>query len=132
VHLEVTPNVSSDSLINLKIHPRILDLTGWTPKGAPIVFERKLNTEVKVKDNTVFVLGGLNKREAVNVRTGVPGFKEVPVLRVFFSVKKTAIVEREVLIFIKPSIYTAAAADARKAEEAVREFKREQEYRRNE
>lgn len=132
LHLEVTPNVSSDSLINLKIHPRILDLTGWTPKGAPVVFERKLNTEVKVKDNTVFVLGGLKKREAVKVRTGVPGFKDVPVLRVFFSVKKAAIVEREVLIFIRPSIYTAGTADAQRAQEAVEEFQKKQEYRREE
>ena len=61
--LGVTPTLQQDSLINLKIRPSIGDLTGWTPDGYPIVFERSLNTEVNVKDNTIFVLGGLKKKE---------------------------------------------------------------------
>jgi type II secretory pathway component GspD/PulD (secretin) len=101
--VSVVPTVQEDSLINLSIVPRIADLTGWSPKGMPIVFERSMQTEVKVRDNTVFVLGGLKKREAVSVRRGIPGLKDVPVLRYLFSVEREAVVEREVILFIRPT-----------------------------
>ncbi len=110
--VSVRPMVQQDSLINLRVYPRISDLVGWSPKGMPIVFERTINTEVKVKDNTIFVLGGLKKREAVEVRKGIPGLKDIPVLQWFFSVKKTAVVEREVLIFIRPRTNVETSVDA--------------------
>lgn len=103
ISVRVRPTVQEDSLINLRIYPSISDLTGWSPKGMPIVFERRISTEVKVKDNTIFVLGGLKKRESVEVRRGIPGLKDIPVLQWFFSVKTKIIVEREVLIFIRPT-----------------------------
>jgi type II secretory pathway component GspD/PulD (secretin) len=109
--VNVRPMVQQDSLINLRVYPRVSDLMGWSPKGMPIVFERSVSTEVKVKDNAVFVLGGLKKREAVEVRRGIPGLKDIPVLQWLFSVKKEAILEREVLIFIRPTTNVTTSID---------------------
>lgn len=103
IYLRVRPTIQQDSLINLAIFPIISDLTGWSPKGMPIIFQRMLSTEVKVKDNSVFVLGGLKKKENVEVRRGVPGLKDVPVLQYLFSIKQKITVERELLIFIRPT-----------------------------
>ncbi len=111
--VNVRPMVQQDSLINLRVYPRISDLVGWSPKGMPIVFERSVSTEVKVRDNAVFVLGGLKKREAVDVRRGIPGLKDIPVLQWFFSVKKEAILEREVLIFIRPTTNVTTSVDTK-------------------
>ncbi|MBN1758376.1 MAG: hypothetical protein JW863_08675 [Chitinispirillaceae bacterium] len=103
IYVRVLPTLQQDSLINLAIFPVISNLTGWSPKGVPIIFERTLSTEVKVKDNSVFVLGGLKKKEIVDVRRGIPGLKDIPVLQYLFSVKKQVTVEREVLLFIRPT-----------------------------
>ncbi len=100
--VRVTPTIQQDSMINLKIIPVVANLTGWSPKGMPIVFERSLDTEVKVKNNTIFALGGLNKKEKVKIRRGIPILKDIPLLRVFFSTQQDVVLEREVLIFIKP------------------------------
>ncbi len=123
----VRPMVQQDSLINLRIIPTISNLTGWSPKGMPIVFERSISTEVKVKDNRIFVLGGLKKREAVDVRKGIPGLKDVPVLQWFFSVRKKAVLEREVLIFIRPTTNVETAVDTREFEKIMEKYKKKNE-----
>lgn len=117
--LRVRPVVQEDSLINLTILPAISDLTGWSPKGMPIVFERSLSTEVKVPNESVFVLGGLKKRESVSVRRGIPVLKEIPVVRYLFSVQKKVLVEREVLIFIRPSLTDHSAISEKRIEELM-------------
>ncbi len=119
--LRVRPVVQEDSLVNLSILPVISDLTGWSPKGMPIVFERSLSTEVKVKNQSVFVLGGLKKREMVTVRRGLPLLKDIPVIQYLFSVRKKALIEREVLIFIRPSM---AAGDEVSADNVQRTLDR--------
>jgi type II secretory pathway component GspD/PulD (secretin) len=119
----VRPNVQEDSLINLKIYPTISDLTGWSPKGMPIVFERSLSTEVNVRENAMFVLGGLKKREVSDGRKGIPGLKEVPVLQWFFSVKKKIVLEREVLIFIRPTTNITTDLDTKIFDEAMEKYK---------
>ncbi|MDO9514235.1 MAG: hypothetical protein Q7J59_06485 [Elusimicrobiota bacterium] len=104
INLRVTPLIQQDNFINLKISPSISDLTGWSPKGMPIIFERSLNTEVNVKDGDTFVLGGLKKTEKVKYVRGVPILKSIPLIKYLFS--KTVEVEltREVVIFITPTI----------------------------
>lgn len=122
ITLKVTPNVQEDSLINLNLSPSISDLTGWSPKGMPIIFDRSLKTEVKVKDNALFALGGLKKREAVEIRRGIPGLKDIPVIQYLFSVKQTSIMEREVLIFIRPSTNVSPEIDTKEMNKLMERY----------
>ncbi len=126
IHVNVLPTLQEDSLINLRVVPVVADLTGWSPKGMPLVFERSLSTEVKVRDNSVFVLGGLRKRETVDMRRGVAGLKEIPVLRFFFSIKQKVTLEREVLIFIKPSTQASPQLDARQVDGLMKRYEEAQ------
>lgn len=124
VFVRVLPTLQEDSLINLRIYPVVSDLTGWSPKGMPIVFERSLLTEVKVKEGAVFVLGGLKKRASVEVRRGIPLLKEIPILQFFFSVKQRDIVEREVLIFIRPTTQVDTELSAAEVETIMERYRR--------
>jgi type II secretory pathway component GspD/PulD (secretin) len=124
IQLRVLPTLQEDSLINLRVVPVISDLTGWSPKGMPIIFERSLSTEVKVRDNSVFVLGGLRRRETVDVRRGIPGLKEIPIIQYLFSVKQTAVVEREVLIFIRPTTQVNTELSAQAVEGLMQRYEK--------
>jgi type II secretory pathway component GspD/PulD (secretin) len=124
VYVRVLPTLQEDSLINLRIAPVVSDLTGWSPKGMPIIFERSLLTEVKVKEGAVFVLGGLKKREAVEVRRGIPVLKEIPILQYLFSVKQRDVVEREVLIFIRPSTRIDTDLSAAQVDTVLQRYRR--------
>jgi len=104
ISLRVTPLIQQDDFINLKIAPSISDLTGWSPGGMPIIFERSLNSEVNVKNGDTFVLGGLKKIEKVNYVRGVPILKSIPLIKYLFSKTVEVELSREVVIFITPTI----------------------------
>ena len=127
IYVRVQPTLQQDSLINLSIVPIISNLTGWSPKGAPIIFERTFSTEVKVRNNAVFVLGGLKKKEIVNKRRGIPGLKEVPVLRYLFSVRQKVTVEREVLLFIRPVVQVNSEMGKAQIGELMERFRKVEE-----
>lgn len=124
IYVRVLPTLQQDSLINLAIFPVISNLTGWSPKGMPIIFERRLSTEVKVRSNAVFVLGGLKKKEIVEIRRGIPGLKDIPVLQYLFSVKKQVTVEREVLIFIRPTTDVKAEVADKQVKGLIERFRK--------
>jgi type IV pilus assembly protein PilQ len=123
IEVLVLPTLQEDSLVNLRIHPTIADLTGWSPKGQPIVFRRSLSTEVKVRDASVFVLGGLRKRESVNQRRGIPFLKDIPGLGLLFSIRKKITLEREVLIFIQPSTQAVAELSATQVRQTLQRYR---------
>jgi len=104
IYLSVLPIIQEDNFINLRISPRISDLTGWSPKGMPIIFDRSLETEVNVKDGDTFVLGGLRKTEKVKTVKGIPILKNIPLLKYFFSKTGEISLTREIVMFITPNI----------------------------
>ena len=124
IYVRVLPTLQQDSLINLSIFPVISDLTGWSPKGMPIIFERTLSTEVKVRNNAVFVLGGLKKKEIVETRRGVPGLKDIPILQYLFSARQQVTVEREVLLFIRPTTDVRTEMDQERIKELIERFRK--------
>ncbi|MBN1309698.1 MAG: hypothetical protein JXA18_17385 [Chitinispirillaceae bacterium] len=123
IYVRVQPTLQQDSLINLNIVPVISNLTGWSPKGVPIIFERTLSTEVKVRNNAVFVLGGLRKKEIVDTRRGIPGLKDVPILKYLFSVKQKITVEREILLFIRPTTRVQTEMEDMQVKELMKRFR---------
>jgi type II secretory pathway component GspD/PulD (secretin) len=122
--VNVLPSVQQDSLINLVVEPRISDLTGWGPKGTPLIFERSLKTEIIAKNNSVFVLGGLKKREKAKTRIGIPFLKDIPGLGLLFGVTQNVVLEREVLIFLRPTTNVSGEADQLEANRAMEESKK--------
>lgn len=104
IYLSVLPIIQQDNFINLRISPRISDLTGWSPKGMPIIFDRSLQTEVNVKDGDTFVLGGLRKTEEVKIVKGIPILKKIPLLKYLFSKTVKISLTREIVMFITPHI----------------------------
>jgi len=104
VTISVLPTAQEDKFINLSITPVISNLTGWSQDGTPIVAERTLTTEVKVKDGDTFVLGGIRNRNKVRMVKGIPLLREIPLIKYLFSRTIESEIEREIVMFIKPSI----------------------------
>jgi general secretion pathway protein D len=104
VSLSVLPVIEADGFVDLAISPRISDLTGWTPNGMPIVFDRSMRTDVRVKDGETYVLGGLKRTELVDSVQGVPILKSLPLLGWFFSKRTRIKLERDVIVIIRPRI----------------------------
>jgi type II secretory pathway component GspD/PulD (secretin) len=110
--LTVTPTISADSFITMKIKPEVSSvketLTTTAGTRVPIVQTSQTETVVKVKDGSTLIIGGLLKQEDINEHSGLPGLSGVPVIGSLFGTKNKEKNKTEFVIFITPTIISGA------------------------
>jgi type IV pilus assembly protein PilQ len=105
ITLRVTPHVNSDGTITMDLHPEISDLSAQaTVQGGLIISISEADTRVIVRDGETAVIGGLLTEVESEVRTGVPGLKDVPLLGALFRYESTTKKKRELVIFVTPKL----------------------------
>lgn len=112
ITLNVTPQASPDYYILLDIKARSSTFGTKTVEGIPNEFERSASSTVLVSSGQTFALGGIYKvTEADNV-SGVPFFKDIPVIGTFFRRSVINDSDEELLFFITPRIVEGSFDDA--------------------
>ena len=103
--LEVTPHINSLEEITMDIHAEVSELDRASAlAGRPIITTSEAESKVLVADGNTVVIGGfIRRRETKQVR-GIPILKSIPILGALFRESTTAIEDRELLIFITPTI----------------------------
>ena len=109
--LQVTPRISADDFINLKVVPTVSSIGGkassivaGTVSQADIYDIRTIQTEVMIPSGNTLVLGGLVSDESANGGTKVPLLGDIPGLgRLFRSSDKTQL-KKNLIIFVTPTI----------------------------
>jgi type IV pilus assembly protein PilQ len=111
LELRVTPHVTADGSILLKIHATNNapnpQLTG--ANGQPSISKREATTEVLVKDGETTVIGGIYTRQTSHNLKEVPFFAKIPILGWFFKSVADQDDHTELLIFITPRILNRSA-----------------------
>ncbi len=107
IKMEVTPHVTSDGMITMNVKPSVSAITGWVGSAddrQPIVAKREAETQVKVAEGEVVVIGGLVKDEETKNVGKIPLLGDIPFLGHLF--KKTSIerTKSDLMIFIIPHI----------------------------
>lgn len=106
--LKVTPQIGSDGLITMDIHPSVTEKVGESesPEGdvAPILDVRETNTVAKVRDGqTVIIAGLLQKSEKAEV-TSVPLLGKIPLIGALFRKTVEEKKKTELVIMFTPTI----------------------------
>jgi general secretion pathway protein D len=107
VNVDITPRVHPNREISMKVTVEVSSVTGTSTIGGiqqPIISQRKIEHDVRLKEGEVNVLGGLIDRTDTKNLSGWPGFSKIPFLRYFFSSEHTEVQESEVLIVLIPRI----------------------------
>jgi general secretion pathway protein D len=107
VNLDVTPRVHPNDEISLKIKVEVSSVTGTETIGGisqPIISQRTVDHDIRLKDGEVSVLGGLLQRTETNSVNGWPGLAQLPFFRYFFSDNQKEVQDDEVLIVVTPHI----------------------------
>jgi general secretion pathway protein D len=107
VNLDMTPRVHPNHEVSLKVKVEVSSVTGTSTIGGiqqPIISQRKIEHDIRLKDGEVNVLGGLFERTDTKTLNGWPGFAKIPFLRYLTSDTKTEHEENEVLIVLIPRI----------------------------
>jgi len=107
VNIEVTPRVHPDGEVSLKLTVEVSSIIGNSNIGGimqPVISQRKIEHDIRLKEGEVSVLGGLIERTDSKNINGIPGIGEVPLMRYFFSDNSTSVMEDETLIVLTPHI----------------------------
>jgi type IV pilus assembly protein PilQ len=102
--LEVTPQVTKDNNVKLKIKAtkdRPISIAG---SAIPGIDKKESSTEVIIKDGETAVIGGIYEAEEAFSEAGLPGLRNVPILGWLFRKDTRSNSKSELLIFITPVI----------------------------
>lgn len=105
ISLEVTPFVTPDNRISLKILAHKDDADFTNPVlNVPSILTRSVETSVMVTDGGTAVLGGVFENLQTGSERGVPFLSKIPIIGWFFKGSEDIDNEKELLIFITPRI----------------------------
>uniref|UniRef100_A0A831UJZ2 Type IV pilus secretin PilQ n=1 Tax=Geobacter metallireducens TaxID=28232 RepID=A0A831UJZ2_GEOME len=99
--LEVTPHITSDGSISMKI--KATNNSAGTGNPPPIN-KKEATTELLVKNGETTVIGGIFVDSDTDESTGVPFLMDIPVLGWLFKSNTKNKIKTELLIFITPKI----------------------------
>jgi len=107
VNIDVTPHVHPNRDVSMKLVIEVSAVTGQQTIGGiqqPIISQRKIQQEIRLKEGEVSILGGLIDRIDTKTLNGWPWLAKIPVMRYLFSAENTERQDNEDLIVLTPHI----------------------------
>jgi general secretion pathway protein D len=107
VNIDVTPRVHPNGEVSMKLSIDVSQLAGNSNIGGiqqPIISQRKIEHDIRLKDGEVNVLGGLIERDTNKNLNGIPGLSEIPLARYLSSDISKEVIDQEILIVLTPHI----------------------------
>ncbi len=113
ISLDVTPQIDAQDNITLHVHSMVNSVIEKSKLALPtsaatVPFAvntlNETDSVVKARDGQVIVIGGLMTEKTSDVRSGVPGARDVPGLGAFFNWGAQSSVKRELVILLKSTV----------------------------
>ncbi|MGB6845261.1 MAG: cohesin domain-containing protein, partial [Candidatus Acidiferrales bacterium] len=107
VQIDVTPRVHPNGDVSMKLTVEVSQITGTSSIGGinqPVISQRKIEHDIRLKEGEVSVLGGLIEHDETKNVNGIPGLGETPVFRYLFSDNSKQVEDNEVLIVLTPHV----------------------------
>ena len=106
--LNIKPRISNDlKNVTMQVETIITETENFTSNGvleAPIINNRKVESFVKVADNTPFIIGGLISNKESDNEGKIPLISKIPWLGKLFTWNAKQIIKKEVIVVITPHI----------------------------
>ncbi len=106
--LNIKPRISNDLKdVTMQVETIITETENFSSSGvleAPIINNRKVESYVKVADNTPFIIGGLISNKESDNEGKIPFISKIPWLGKLFTWKAKQTIKKEVIVVITPHI----------------------------
>lgn len=109
--LRVTPHVTQENRILLQLKPEKSSYQ-FDPNGV-IISTSNAITNVVVENGQTAVIGGLTTKDELKLTLGVPFLKNIPLLGYLFRYTKRQIVDKDLVIFVTPTVVTPETMQAK-------------------
>lgn len=103
--ITITPYISDDDNITLIVNVEQSDFAGRiSPNAPPSQVTRSFSSQIRIKNEEMILLGGLEEVNSENNGSGVPWLSRIPVIKWFFSSKTKKNNKGKLNVFIKPTL----------------------------
>jgi type IV pilus assembly protein PilQ len=103
--IKINPTVSGDDQVTLEIDVENTDFSAnATPGAPPPTSTSAFKSMVRIRNDEMVVLGGLEKLEKSETGTGVPILSRIPIIKWLFSSRTKSKSKTKQLVFIRPTI----------------------------
>jgi pilus assembly protein CpaC len=126
--MSISPVVDSKDRISATVSTEISAIDNSVAvNGIPGFLTRKTETDISMNAGETLVISGLLDQQASKDLEKLAGFGDIPILGVFFRNKNIRNVERELVIFVTPTVFDAQSelnqAHLRRREDNINQFK---------
>lgn len=104
VSMKVTPQISQERFVRLKIHQEVSRLIGTRETDRPSTYKRLAQTTVVVKDANTVVIGGLIGDDTTHIDYEVPCLGNMPLIGWLFKSTSRKIKKTNLFVFLTPRI----------------------------
>ena len=107
ISLEMLPIVLDDGTIHIKVTPRASSIVGEKRLGevsAPIISERRVETDMLLKPEETIVIGGLINDRDIKSMSKVPVLGDIPLFGELFRSTNTEKERSTVIVFLRPRV----------------------------
>jgi type II secretory pathway component GspD/PulD (secretin) len=106
VQLEVTPHITAQGMVRLKVKPEFGVVVNLTDEGAPTIDTRRTTTTTLVQDGQTIVLSGLRQKKIEKGVEKFPLLGDIPLLGGLFRAETEKEEISELVVFITTKIVT--------------------------
>ena len=111
VSLDVTPRITANNFVELKVlqgilrlGPKFASTVGGVQNNVDSFFTRKIETSVLIPSGNTLVMGGLVSDESTSANTKVPLLGDIPILGMAFRKDSKERNRQNLIVFITPTI----------------------------
>ena len=104
VILTVTPQITNNRQIQMKVHVENSDVQFQTNDVGAVFPKQSVDNEVLVADGETAVMGGLTQTTVSVTKSGIPILVDLPIIGRLFGVTNRQETKRDLLILITPHI----------------------------
>jgi general secretion pathway protein D len=107
VNIDITPRILPDRDVAMHIKIEVSAVTSNVNIGGinqPVISQRVIEHDVRLKDGEVNVLGGLIQRTDTTSIAGWPGLAKIPIMRYLFSTDAVEHKDDEILVVLTPRV----------------------------
>ena len=109
VSLDVLPRVNRQKVISMKIDAIVESIIGYIgSEQRPMVSTRSTSTNVRVKNGETLLIGGLIFDTDNEDVSKIPFLGDLPLIKNLFNYRNTSREQRELLIFITPTVVSSS------------------------
>ncbi len=121
IRLNFIPTVTPRGTIRLQVAPEVsaldysheIQLSGFV---VPAISDRKVNTEVELKDGQTFIIGGLLDKEIQDTFDKIPFIGDIPILGKLFQSEQKTKNDTELIVMVTPEIVSPIPAGTARPE----------------